>query len=569
MRKKIFLLAFSFLLNAFSLWLLDKNSLGWWASLLWFISLIILIIAFLDSYSFIKLPKMSRNSAIIFVGLAALFLGLRLSLLTSIPFFVNGDEAHIGLEARKIISGQTPHLFTFGWYNFPQFTFFLAAMPMAVFGNNLFGLRMASIIMSLVSIMVTYALTRLIFDRKTAIYATILLCLFHFHIHFSRSGTHYMQGAVFTSTTLYFFLRGIKKRNLINFVIAGILTGLSLQVYLSARMIFPLLLLYIILLLPFPKFRILLPNLRQIGVFSLAFLLCTLPIFLNWHKNPSAFLSRTTDVSIFSQKERLEKEYKTKQLSVIITKQTTNIVNFFFKGSDRSSQYGFSGPIVDKLTLILLLGGIVLIALRTISSLSYYPEAIFVVLWLITTLLIGGVLTIDAPFSPRLLPVTTPIAIIAAFFLNWLTKKLTSFLSVRKLILLIIMMDIFLLNFEMYFVDFQIQNIDFNSYRYTYLARFLNPFADKYTFILIPDRSLILPHGTISFLSPQVKGVTFFTFSDNLISSFSKQPIIYIFTPDHIRDLANLKSHYPWIEEIPISGRKGEILFYLTLPQKT
>ena len=78
-------------------------------------------------------------------GLTVLALSLRLPHLTGTPADVHGDEASIGLEAQAFLSGQNPNLFTVGFAAMPRLSYAIPAVSMRIFGNDLFGLRMASV----------------------------------------------------------------------------------------------------------------------------------------------------------------------------------------------------------------------------------------------------------------------------------------------------------------------------------------------------------------------------------------------------------------------------------------
>lgn len=568
MRYYLFLL--SFFLNIASLFILERPGFGWMATAIWFLSLTLLILCV---YKKENTPTyFSKNEYLTLGGILIIFFGLRLINLSSIPYFINGDETWIGTEARKILNGETPHLFSFGWYSYPQLTFFLAAIPMRFF-NNLFGLRLHSVILAAISVIFAYKLTKLISNKQSALFTSLILTFFHYHLHFSRSGTQYMQGLTFCLISLFFFISGVKNKNYISFVFSGIFTALGFEVYLSARITIFLICFFCLLLLLSSNTRSYFPSLKKIASFFLAFLLTISPMILMWSKSSAAFLTRK-DVLIFEQKQRLQEEHGVSDWGGILIGQTKKIINFFIIGGDRSSQYGNISPAIDKITLLLLVLGIFYILFKYIfyhfstkfrsdRDLNFNIAAmVFMVFWLLLTLLVGGILTSDAPFSPRLLMITVPIAIISGFFLDYLSKKNILF---SIIIIPLLLFGILTLNVKNYFFDFQKQDIDFNSYRYTVLAYNLLPYSQKYQFSLISDSSLF-PGPTIQLLVYNAQGETYQKLNSEMLNSFGKNNTIYIFTADRISDYFLLKKYYPQAEEKLIFGKKNDRLFTLAIP---
>ena len=161
---------------------------------------------------------------------------LRFPNLATIPPNVHGDEVSIGLDARKIMTGHMPAVFATGWYDVPALSFALHAATMRVFGDNLFGLRMASAIEGVLSIVLLYLLARRLWGPRPALLAAAFMAVAAWHIHFSRTGFHYMQAPVATLLALYFLVRGIQDRRVLDWVLCGFAIGLCIEVYYAARL---------------------------------------------------------------------------------------------------------------------------------------------------------------------------------------------------------------------------------------------------------------------------------------------------------------------------------------------
>lgn len=115
----------------------------------------------------------------------------------------------------------------------------------------------------------------------------------------------------------------------------------------------------------------------------------------------------------------------------------------------------------------------------------------------------------------------------------------------------------------MYFHDFQSQDVDYNSYRYTFLSYSLAPYVKTNTFRLISDRNFNLNHGTVNFLEPKISGEDMYDFPKGFDGFIYNDKRILVFTPDRQPDVLWVKSNYPWVKEKNIYGRKREKLFTL------
>src|SRR5260221_7251637 len=109
------------------------------------------------------------------LAIVAVALWLRLPDLATLPPNLHGDEVSIGLDARRVLNGEMPAVFAVGWYEVPALSFTLHAATMALFGDNLFGLRLASLTESLISIVLLYLLTRRLWGSRPALLAAAFM----------------------------------------------------------------------------------------------------------------------------------------------------------------------------------------------------------------------------------------------------------------------------------------------------------------------------------------------------------------------------------------------------------
>ncbi|MEQ8676934.1 MAG: glycosyltransferase family 39 protein [Aggregatilineales bacterium] len=123
-----------------------------------------------------------------------------------------------------------PYLFPYMQWHFVE-----------IFGRNLVGLRMLSVVLGVVTVFVLYLLAREMFDVPLALLASVLLAAFPLHIHFSRLALNNIADPIFGMLAMLFILRGIKphRRMRPNFVWAGVALGLTQYFYEGGRLLYP------------------------------------------------------------------------------------------------------------------------------------------------------------------------------------------------------------------------------------------------------------------------------------------------------------------------------------------
>jgi 4-amino-4-deoxy-L-arabinose transferase-like glycosyltransferase len=117
-----------------------------------------------------------------------------------------------------------------GISHLPQLGYAISAGFMGLFGDDLFGLRTASVFLGTASVLLVYFLTKRLFSPRIAAVAAFLLAVSHWHIHFSRSGIHYMQGSFATLLLFVLLLRGIDGGRRVDFLLAGFAIGNAFKV---------------------------------------------------------------------------------------------------------------------------------------------------------------------------------------------------------------------------------------------------------------------------------------------------------------------------------------------------
>ncbi len=134
--------------------------------------------------------------------------------------------------------GPFNHIAGFTWI-YP----YLQAGMVGIFGPNLLGIRVVSILMGVLTIPALYLLAKTLFTPRTALIAAALLAVFPPHVHFSRLGLNNIADPLFGVLALAFLARGFKHNRQADYVLAGVMLGLTQYFYEGGRLVYPTLVL--------------------------------------------------------------------------------------------------------------------------------------------------------------------------------------------------------------------------------------------------------------------------------------------------------------------------------------
>jgi DNA-binding beta-propeller fold protein YncE/4-amino-4-deoxy-L-arabinose transferase-like glycosyltransferase len=455
----------------------------------------------------LQLRPRSRSQWIelgIVLTIIALALALRLPHLEQIPPEVHGDEAACGLEARQILAGRVPNLFTVGWYHIPYLSFAISAASMWIFGDTLYGFRMASVIQGSLSVLLLYLLARRLFTVRVATLAAFLLAVSHWSVHFSRSGINYMQAQFATLLVLYFVVRAVQDRRAIDWLLAGYSAGLCFNVYYSARLAPVLAAAYLLhrILRERGFLRAHWPGMAACVLGAIIFLG---PMGIVFSKSPKTLMSRTQMVFLFSEAS-LKHEFYTYRVDTIpevLREQVERTLTAFNWRGETSLQHNHKAPLLDFWSSALLVVGVIGFSLRLLRS-RYFLVAV----WLWLTLIMGSVLTVDAMFSPRVIIVVPALFLFPALFIDAGWRAAGGLLGRFGGLAFALLVGAFLAlsaqaNYRDYFERHihELQPAGIN----TILSRYIDGINDRYQIYLIGNLSL--RYDTEHFLIPDVDGV--------------------------------------------------------------
>ncbi len=262
--------------------------------------------------------------SIILLGLV-----LRLASLTNIPPNLLGDEADNLQSIYHIMANNGPGFFEIDWAQAPAFNLYLVSGFMRVFGETIAGMRMASVIMSTLSLPVFYFVARQYdLGKPAALGAAFLLATSLWYLHFSRNGWHNINVALYALLAILTITAAIRRGSFLLYAAAGLSAALGLYSHPSGRMIIIALAVYL------PVALALSEGSRRRLLIGYAVMLATAFILVLPHltfalDNWEAYNTRARAVYVFNEQNR--EQFGDKSGVEIIAQQTwNNLKGFIF-----------------------------------------------------------------------------------------------------------------------------------------------------------------------------------------------------------------------------------------------
>ena len=336
-----------------------------------------------------------RIDLAILVALAAVAASVRLTMLTEIPAGLHGDEAWTGIDAARILEEGWIGPYVRSATGQPTGVLYLAAPFVQVFGETVFAIRALSAVLGIVTVLMAYVTFRVMFDRPTAAFAAIILAVSLWHLHFSRIAFTLISWPLMELVTLLFIFLGLKTKRWPYFGLAGVALGAGVYTY-NAYSIFAAAL-TVFLVLVFAG-AVLTSRRRQQGRWepvALAGKLSLMAVLAIAVAAPLLFYAADSDNDyLFHHKHvsLLETEaWKTHSFSgradLLLDRAGDFIDAAFWSGVEDGADGSGETAMVDRVSLALLLVGIVVLGWRWRGSAS------IVVLLMILIIPLGAVFT--------------------------------------------------------------------------------------------------------------------------------------------------------------------------------
>ena len=529
-------------------------------------------------------PAFNRRALLVTSGLFLVALLLRVIGLTSHPFTMNGVEASLGLDAVAIGNGLIRNPFATAWLTNPTLPIYLQRLPISLFGQTVFAVRILPAILGALTVALTYSLGRRIWGEAVALVAAILLTGAHVHLQYSRLGMSNIWDPLMLLLPLGLLALAHRRGQREGWLLAGLASGLSFYFFTSSRLLPIMLLLLFVYLLFFD-----LASVRRQWQHMLAAAALTLvviwPQLVYYNANPTIFMERANSLGIL-QNDWLVTETGRTGLSAqtLLQQQLAQAALAFNSSLDTTTTYNPGIPFFRFWPAVLFGLGLGL-ALFRLRELRYA----LLLIWLAVMVLFAGALLVSPPDSHRLVGLLPAGCILAATALVWFVQKLAAAWQKREddaetretnpaggrlqraLLPILVALAVLLAAGDLLFY--------FGTYRNSYrfgdrnteiaygIANYLQSLDEPQTAYLYGPPTIYADFPTIPFLATNFQvNINLFNvlepgaaLSEPLLPD---SPLVFLYLPERIDELANIQATYPNGNLLTFEGHLSNPLFF-------
>ncbi len=568
----LFMLAFvlSFL-AVYTMSLTDKTAADdRLVSVYWFLSMIILAVStlWLDGWKPASLVnrewiKTHAREIVLVLALFATGLFLRTYLIEQHPYPWSGDEASVGIDARRILRGEITNLFDASWSGQPNWSFVPTAVSMAIWGDRLFSLRIVSALFGALSIIGLYLLARELFDQRVALLAAVFLAVFSYHLQFSRIGVNNINDSFSVTFGLWFLMRAIRQGRMRDYLWAGIFSGLTIYTYVGSRLVL-ILVLMVLAYLCIRQKDFIRTHAKQLGVFLAAVFVAVAPLGYYFYTHPDVFLTRLSQEGIFMNGWLVHQMQETGRSAFsILLDQLRDSTLVFISQPAVTGFFNSPQPYLTLLGSLMFLLGMG-ISFQNIREIRYG----LILLWFWSVVTLGGILTVSPPANTRLVMTSPAVSLFVAIGIIKLMDLLTHMRVGNRLVQaagLALILALVFQNTYFYFGEYRSKYYfsDANGELATEAGVQLRGLGPDYSFYMLGIPRIFAGFPTIEFLAPSNSKVDVPNEQAAALDLSHDKAAFIVAIPGNESFLAELARRYPggqWIE-VP-RKTQVEILYY-------
>ncbi|MBI4673816.1 MAG: glycosyltransferase family 39 protein [Chloroflexi bacterium] len=384
-----------------------------WQLWVWVLCVFITLVALFPTTP----PPLKSERTWIWLGIifvAAFF--LRALFLETIPGGLHTDETGTaGFSMLQVtpFSSKTINPFRTGPASWPVLYYYIERVSMGLFGATITGLRLPSAFIGALSVVTTYGLIAVMQDKKTALIAAVLMVTFPYHLHWSRLALNNIWDSVWVPLMLGAFVWGWETRWSGGAVVAGFAVGMSQYFYLGSKLglfMLGMLILQIWFQTAAAERPVLIVHL---GKLVLTAAVIAAPLFMFVISNPAAYLTRTNEAYGWSV-EAIRTISPDLNVWNYFWHQLTYSVGAFNVYPDVTGFYGPGTPLLIGIASPLFVIGFLW---------ATYERQFLPVLWIVLTVIFGGILLSGAPSSSHFAVSMPAMVWLIAIPLGWLVRR--------------------------------------------------------------------------------------------------------------------------------------------------
>jgi asparagine N-glycosylation enzyme membrane subunit Stt3 len=411
--------------------------------------------------------------------------------------------------------------------------------------------------------------------------AATFLAGYDYHIHYSRLGANNVWDPLFVLLVLWGVHRGLaagdQTKQVRAFLLAGMVMGLSVYFYTGARLLPPLVAIYVAFCWlqnrraqpsaegSAPQTGVRGPGLAlNLVLLALAFLVTAGPMLGYAAAHPNEWNARINQVGIV-QSGWLEREPEItgKSVPAILAQQFLRSAGAFHAFVDRTVWYGADRPLLGFVAGIFAMLGMA-------WSLVHWRDRRYflVLLWFWSVIITGGMLTESPPSSQRLVITIPAVALLVAFGLTATTDLFWRLLALRRTwqnaALGLLVVGLVAGSVQYYFGVFTPSRRygSENGQTATMIGYYLRELDEDAEVYLFGAPRIYWSFGTMTFLAPGVQG-------QDVTEPLAGPPeatdpsrnIAFIFLPERAGELSWVEQAFPHGDLKEFRDARGELRF--------
>jgi 4-amino-4-deoxy-L-arabinose transferase-like glycosyltransferase len=353
--------------------------------------------------------RANRTEFIFLLIVLVLAFALRTMDLVNHPYPWSGDEASIGTEAGRILSGEITNFFETGWSSQPNWSFLATAITETVFGKNVLAVRIPSVLAGALAVFFLYLAARELFNPSIALLAAAFLASLSYHVHFSRIGVHNVVDSLMSALIFWLIARAMKTDDPRYYYSAGAVGGLCIYTYAGTRLALILGGLAILFLIVRQK-SFLFAHWKHLVAFSVGILISAAPQAAFFARHPDIFIGRLGQEGILFNGWLTQQAAQTgKSVWEILWSQFTRTTMVFIASPAPGNFFNSPVPYLTVFGSILFLLG-----MGYALAFGLEPRHFIILIWFWVVVLFGGILTLNPPANTRLLMTSPAVALFMA-----------------------------------------------------------------------------------------------------------------------------------------------------------
>jgi 4-amino-4-deoxy-L-arabinose transferase-like glycosyltransferase len=380
--------------------------------------------------------RANRTEFIFLLVIMLLAVAVRTTSLIDHPYPWSGDEASIGTEGTRILSGEVTNFFETGWSSQPNWSFLPTALSELIFGKNILAVRIPSALAGTLAVLFLYLAARDFFNPTVALMAGAFLATLPYNVHFSRIGVANVVDSLMSALIFWLIARAMKTDDPRYYYSAGIVGGLCIYTYAGTRLALILGGLAILFLIVRQK-GYLFSHWKHLIAFAAGIIICVAPQAAYFARHPDIFMGRFGQEGILFNGWLTQQAAQTgKSVWEILFNQFTRTIMVFIASAAPGNFFNSPIPYLTVFGSILFLLG-----MGYALAFGLEPRHFILLIWFWAVILFGGILTLNPPANTRLL-MTSPVV---ALFMALGAYKVIEYLQKFKIIPERIIVPIFVL----------------------------------------------------------------------------------------------------------------------------